>query len=159
MADAAPPDAPQVQLEALRAFTKDLELAVRTEAKGYATKPVSAAELHRWLEAALASNVDEAQRPQEGIEGLEDGTLFLYAQYRQTVLKKLLARVTARVKKLEKQQLVPKDSTLAWARAQLDDLAKGHWDYVKSGDVSRAIPAELLQWVDAGVPDAGAKKP
>lgn len=159
MADAAPPDAPQVQLEALRAFTRDLELAVRTEAKGYGTRPVSAAELHRWLEAALASNADEAQRPQEGIEGLEDGTLFLSAQYRQTLLKQLLARVNARVKKLEKQQLVPKEPTLTWARAQLDELAKGRWNYVKSGDVARAIPAELLQWLDAGVPDAGAKKP
>ena len=148
MADALPDS--QAQLESLRAFTKDLELSVRTSAKGYGSKAVQLPELRRWLDAALASNSDDALRPEER---WSDGA-YVVGAARKKVMQGLLDRVKERVAALEARSVEAKETSRDWLITQLTELATGvaQVPEAKGGGTHAASVDEVKAWLAAPGP-------
>lgn len=147
MADALPPEPAKVQLEALKAFTADLELSVRARAKGYGSRPVEVAELRAWIDAALASNTDAAMRPKEGLIDAPH----LSGSANRAVLGKLLEKVRARVGELESGRVEPDENVKDWLLSQLGDAAQGKVMVpgIKSGPTRVASLDEVKEWLGA----------
>lgn len=147
MADALPPETPQVQVEKLKSFTRDLELSVRTKAKGYGARAVSTEELRRWIDAALESATDDAIRPKES--SASAGTPYFVPSARTKLFTGLKERVAARIAELESGQVTPTVSTRDWVVDQTLELAKASAQVLdaKSGAVAPADPAELERWL------------
>lgn len=146
MADAAAPETPQVHIERLRSFTRDLELSIRLEAKGYETRVVTMEEVRRWLDAALASPTDEAIRPiaipEEEVNGVPSIGYFS----RSIVLGRLRDRVAQRADELAKNpRLKPQMNAHDWV---VDEAYVAMKNWATLRDPKKHRPDELLDPVD-----------
>lgn len=144
MADALPPETAKVQIETLKAFSQDIEISVRSKAKGYGTKPVEIAELRKWIDLALASNTDGALRPKEGLADVPH----MNFKNEREVLLKVQERINVRIGSLEAGNEF-KESAKEFI---LDELAKASEGKVtvpatKSGGVRTASLEEVKSWL------------
>lgn len=155
MADALPPETAKVQIETLKAFRADLELSVRSVAKGYGSKPVYLAELRVWLNDALASNTDAARRPREGAANAP----YVTGPVNREVLGKVLTKVKTRIADLEGGKLEPKEPVKQWLTAQLVDASatKVLVPDTKGGGARVATVEEVRGWLTGApwVDDSG----
>jgi len=142
-ADAIPP---QAQIETLKSFKRDIQMSVRTAAKGIGTQPVRLEELRVWLKEALVSPTDP---PRPVAEGMGDGTeVWLSGADKKAALAKLDEKIDARIKALEagKGDAV---STEAWAVKELAALVekKAKISDAKSGATRVARTDEIQAWL------------
>jgi hypothetical protein len=146
MADGAPVEPPKVQVEALKAFSRDVELAVLTKAKGYGSRPVSVVELRGWIDRALASNTDDALRPLETTELVPN----VPSGSRKKFFAALQERVQRRIAELE-GGAEPKESVKEWLLAQVGQSGQGVVVVPavgpKAGDARKANLDELNRWL------------